>query len=94
VYLGEIALRTHPGPRKPHNHWSLARSDRANHQRTAELGYQALTQKALGLNGTHGLIFLGACYLFTAAIYVGTKIYRKRKDDLDLSLVYQELPVE
>jgi len=56
--------------------------------------YQALTDKALGLNGSHGLIFLGGCYLLTAVIYVGTKIYRKRKEDLDLSLVYQELPVE
>jgi amino acid transporter len=56
--------------------------------------YQALTEKALGLNGTHGLIFLGGCYLVTATIYLGTKIYRKRKEDLDLSLVYQELPTE
>jgi hypothetical protein len=56
--------------------------------------YQALTQDGLGLNTTHGLVFVGGCYLLTAAIYVGTKIYRKRKEDLDLSLVYQELPVE
>jgi amino acid transporter len=56
--------------------------------------YQAVTQDGLGLNTTHGLVFVGGCYLLTAAIYLGTKIYRKRKEDLDLSLVYQELPVE
>jgi APA family basic amino acid/polyamine antiporter len=56
--------------------------------------YQALTKDALGINGTHGLIFLGACYAITAVIYLGTKLYRKRTENLDLSLVYQELPIE
>jgi hypothetical protein len=56
--------------------------------------YQALTNDALGVNGTHGLIFLAACYAVTAVIYLGTKMYRKRTENLDLSLVYQELPIE
>ena len=55
---------------------------------------KCLTVKALGVNGKNGLIFLGGCYALTAIIYLATKIYRKRHDDLDLSLVYQELPAE
>lgn len=55
---------------------------------------QCLAVKALGVNGSNGLIYLGGCYAITALIYVATKLYRKHRQDLDLSLVYQELPVE
>lgn len=55
---------------------------------------QALRANELGINGTTGLIFIGGTYVVAAVVYVTSKIYRKRKDNLDLSLVYQELPAE
>jgi APA family basic amino acid/polyamine antiporter len=55
---------------------------------------QAFRAPELGLNGTPGLIFIGGTYAIAAAVYITSKIYRKRKDNLDLSLVYQELPAE
>jgi basic amino acid/polyamine antiporter, APA family len=56
--------------------------------------YQALFADELGLNGTEGLLFVGGTYLIAAVVYVASKIYRKRKDHLDLGVVYQELPAE
>ncbi len=55
---------------------------------------QALRADELGLNGTKGLAFVGGTYLVAAVVYVVSKIYRKRKDNLDLSVAYQELPAE
>ena len=55
---------------------------------------QALRADELGLNGTDGLLFVGGTYVVAAVIYIASKIYRKRKENLDLSVVYQELPAE
>jgi basic amino acid/polyamine antiporter, APA family len=55
---------------------------------------QAFRAPELGLNGTPGLVFIGGTYVIAAAVYITSKIYRKRKDNLDLSIVYQELPAE
>jgi amino acid transporter len=56
--------------------------------------YQALTADELGLNGRDGLLFVGGTYVIAAVIYVVSKVYRKRKENLDLGVVYQELPAE
>jgi amino acid transporter len=56
--------------------------------------YQALFADELGLNGTDGLLFVFGCYAISAVVYVSSKLYRRRKDDLDLSLVYRDLPSE
>jgi APA family basic amino acid/polyamine antiporter len=55
---------------------------------------QALRADELALNGTKGLLFIGGTYAVAAAVYLTSKIYRKRKENLDLSVVYQELPAE
>ena len=55
---------------------------------------QAIRADELGLNGTKGLAFVGGTYLVAAIVYVTSKVYRKKKDNLDLSVVYQELPAE
>lgn len=55
---------------------------------------QALRANELGLNGTKGLLYVGGTYLVAAVIYVVSKVYRKKKDNLDLGVVYQELPAE
>jgi APA family basic amino acid/polyamine antiporter len=55
---------------------------------------QAFRADELGLNGTPGLVFIGGTYAIAAAVYLISKTYRKRKENLDLSLVYQELPAE
>jgi amino acid permease len=56
--------------------------------------YQALFADELGLNGTDGLLFVFGCYAISAVVYVASKVYRRTKDDLDLSLVYRDLPSE
>lgn len=56
--------------------------------------YKYFTDDSLGINGTSGLIFVGATYVFTCAIYVSARIYRKKKENLDLGMVYRELPIE
>ena len=55
---------------------------------------QALRADELALNGRDGLLFIFGCYAIAALIYIASKIYRKRKDDLDLAVVYRELPAE
>jgi APA family basic amino acid/polyamine antiporter len=55
---------------------------------------QALRADELGLNGTKGLLFIGGTYVVAAIVYLTSKIYRKRKENLDLSMVYRELPAE
>lgn len=56
--------------------------------------YQALFADELALNGRDGLLFVFGCYALSAVIYLTSKLYRRRKDDLDLSLVYRDLPTE
>jgi amino acid transporter len=55
---------------------------------------QALRADELGINGTKGLLLVGGTYVVAALIYIGSKIYRRRRENLDLSLVYRELPSE
>ena len=55
---------------------------------------QALRADELALNGRDGLLFIFGCYAISALIYVGSKIYRRRKEGLDLGMVYRELPSE
>ena len=55
---------------------------------------QALRANELGINGTKGLSFIGGIYAVALVIYFAAKTYRRRVNKLDLSLVYQELPVE
>jgi basic amino acid/polyamine antiporter, APA family len=55
---------------------------------------QCLREEALGINGTEGLIFVGGSYVVAAVIYIGSKLYRKYKQGVDLDVVYQELPIE
>ena len=40
-----------------------------------------------------GLIFMGALYVLAIAIYVGSRLYRKRQG-MDLKMVYGEIPAE
>lgn len=60
----------------------------------AWVDYRSLFADELGLNGTEGLLFVGGVYLVAAVIYIAARIYRRRKDNLDLSVVYEELPSE
>jgi len=56
--------------------------------------YQILFNDALGLNSTDALLTVGALYVVAIGVYLGSKIYRKRKDNLDLTMAYKELPAE
>lgn len=56
--------------------------------------YQILFNDTLGLNGTDALLTVAALYAIAIAVYFGSKIYRQRKENLDLTLAYKELPVE
>ena len=56
--------------------------------------YKYFTDEALGINGTDGLIFVGATYAIALLVYIIARVYRKQKEDLDLAMVYKELPVE
>jgi APA family basic amino acid/polyamine antiporter len=58
------------------------------------IDYQCLFSDAVGVNGTKGLVFVAILYGVAAATYLISKIYRKRREGLDLSVVYRELPVE
>lgn len=60
----------------------------------AYVDIQAVRADELGLNGTKGLLFVGGTYLVAAVIYIASKLYRKQREDLDLKMVYQELPSE
>lgn len=55
--------------------------------------YQALTADELGLNGSKGLIFLGAMYGTALLTYLIAYIYQRRRG-IRLSAAYEELPIE
>lgn len=55
---------------------------------------QAFRADELGINGSKGLTFIFGIWGASLIIYIAAKLYRKRVDNLDLSLNYQELPVE
>jgi hypothetical protein len=56
--------------------------------------WQCLTQDAIGVNTTKGLIFLGAMYGASTLIYIGAKLYRRWVQGMDLDAAYAELPAE
>jgi amino acid transporter len=58
------------------------------------IDYEAFTNDTLAINTSKGLIFVAVLYAIAIATYFGSKIYRKRKENLDLSMVYKELPAE
>jgi basic amino acid/polyamine antiporter, APA family len=60
----------------------------------AVLDYLALTQTALGVNTTEGLLAVAGVYVACAVLYAAAWNYRRRRGFLDLGLTYQELPVE
>lgn len=55
--------------------------------------YELLFNSDYAVNGSDGLIFIGAMYAISLATYFGMKIYRKRQK-IDLSVAYKELPIE
>lgn len=55
--------------------------------------YEWLTNSVYGVNNTTSLIFMGAMYLLAIIIYVVAKVVRRRQG-LDLNMVYGEIPVE
>jgi multisubunit Na+/H+ antiporter MnhG subunit len=55
--------------------------------------YSCLTNDALGVNSTKGLVFVGGTYVVSAAVYIAAAIYRRRQR-IDLGAVYRELPIE
>jgi amino acid transporter len=55
--------------------------------------YKWLQADVYGVNKTSSLIFMGCLYGLAVAIYVGSRVYRKRQG-MDLSMVYGEIPAE
>jgi amino acid transporter len=56
--------------------------------------FKSLTASELGINSRNGLLFVFGTYAVAIVIYVTAKVYRKYRDNLDLGMVYRELPVE
>jgi basic amino acid/polyamine antiporter, APA family len=55
--------------------------------------YKFFTADELGINGSEGLIFVFGTYAIALAVYLIAKLYRRR-EGLDLGVVYRELPAE
>ena len=55
--------------------------------------YKWLADDIYGINDGGSLIFMGCMYALAIAIYVGSRVYRKRQG-MDLSMVYGEIPAE
>jgi amino acid transporter len=58
------------------------------------IDFEAFTNDDLAINTNKGLIFMAILYAIAIATYLISKVYRQRKENLDLSVVYKELPVE
>ena len=56
--------------------------------------YQLLFNDDYAVNGTDGLIFVGALYAVSLIVYFGMRIYRSRVQNIDISVAYKELPIE
>jgi hypothetical protein len=52
-----------------------------------------LSSSIYAVNNSSSLIYMGCLYLLAIAIYVGSKLVRRRQG-MDLGLVYGEIPVE
>jgi APA family basic amino acid/polyamine antiporter len=55
--------------------------------------FKWLQDDIYGINNTDSLIFMGLLYLLALAIFVGSRIYRRRQG-MDLSMAYGEIPAE
>jgi amino acid transporter len=55
--------------------------------------YKWLKDDVYGVNDNGSLIFMGCMYALAVAIYVGSRIYRRRQG-MDLKMVYGEIPAE
>jgi basic amino acid/polyamine antiporter, APA family len=55
--------------------------------------YEWLTNSTYGVNNNTSLIFMGAMYVLAIVIYVVAKLVRRRQG-IDLNMVYGEIPVE
>ncbi|MGH3413119.1 MAG: APC family permease [Marmoricola sp.] len=55
--------------------------------------YEWLTNPVYGVNNATSLIFMGAMYVLAIVIYVVSKLVRRRQG-IDLDVVYKEIPVE
>jgi APA family basic amino acid/polyamine antiporter len=56
--------------------------------------YELLFNDDYAVNGSDGLIFVGALYAIALAIYFGMKLYRRNVQKIDISVAYKELPIE
>jgi basic amino acid/polyamine antiporter, APA family len=52
-----------------------------------------LTDDVYALNDTGSLIYMGALYVLALAIYVGSRVLRKRQG-IDMAMVHKEIPAE
>ena len=55
--------------------------------------FKWLRDDAYGINDAGSLIFMGCLYLLALAIFVGSRLYRRRQG-MDLSMAYGEIPAE
>jgi amino acid transporter len=55
--------------------------------------YKWFFDDVYGVNNKDSLIFMGALYVLAIAIFVGSRIYRRRQG-MDLSMAYGEIPAE
>jgi hypothetical protein len=56
--------------------------------------YELLFNEDYAVNGSDGLIFVGALYAISLIVYFGMRIYRSRVQNIDISVAYKELPIE
>jgi amino acid transporter len=47
-----------------------------------------------GVRNTASLVFMLSLYALALAIYIGAHLYRRRKEGIDLGMIYKEIPVE
>src|SRR3954462_5051853 len=55
--------------------------------------FKWFTDDIYGVNNKDSLIFMGALYVLAIAIFVGSRVYRRRQG-MDLSMAYGEIPAE
>ena len=55
--------------------------------------YEWLSNDTYGVNHKGSLVYMGAMYVLAVVIYVAARAIRRRQD-IDLSLINKEIPVE
>ncbi len=58
------------------------------------IDYELFFNGDYAVNGTKGLVFVGALYAVALVTYFGMKLYRRNVQKIDISVAYKELPVE